>query len=1020
MSLSPSLRTFFDLVKSEAGAPMWSQGVTLSRSASVMRVPSRDSNDDDEIVVRVRMPTDLVARTVKLFPGEDDWLCDCKTRDRVCEHTACAIIVVRGVFERDETLPEAGGETVRPAQASTTHSGVSRSGTPVSSSGFVWGKLVYRLERSNGGLKLGRVIASSQGESPILGSVAAAAMSTGKLRLSPEALDYEIESLFGNRPPPAWTPPGLIPPLLKLLTRVEGLTLDGKPIFTDTRPVGLVVRVEDYDAGPVSRGPTAFMVTVKPDDRISETFNDNVARCGDRLHPLGESGLTARELQDFKAGKVYRGADVSELVTVVLPGLEKRARLEVVTRRLPAKTRERPRLVLDVETRGHELHVLPTLVYGSPPIARVDGERLHLLGELLPLRDEGEERRLIRRLEGQLGIRPGQRLIEKGEAAVALAARLRRFDADVDGDLEDFYLAPPVIPRLTMRGDDFDLTFEAPSLDASRRTADPKAVLAAFRDGAGLVPLVGGGWSPLPTDWLRQHGTVIANLLAARDEVGSIPTAATPDLARLCAALDLPPPPRLERLRALLGPSAGALEGAVGVPSAALPTGLQATLRDYQRRGVDWLTFLRSAGLGALLADDMGLGKTLQAACALEGRSLVVAPTSVVFNWSRELARFRPNLRVVTHQGARRKLDPDADVTITSYALLRLDADLLASVHWDTVILDEAQAIKNPDSQVARAAYRLDAGFRATLTGTPIENRLDELWSQFHFINRGLLGGLKDFQERWAKPIAEGKPGVAAELRDRIRPFVLRRTKREVAPELPPRTEVVLRCELSDEERTVYEAIQLAARSDVAERLGAGGSVIEALEALLRMRQACCHRGLIPGQTADSSSKVELLLETLEEAVSEGHKALVFSQWTSLLDRVEPHLQKAGIAFDRLDGSTIDRQGVVERFQADDGPPVLLLSLKAGGTGLNLTAADHVFLLDPWWNPAAEDQAADRAHRIGQDRPVVIHRLVAAETVEERILELQASKRALSEAALSGADRSVQLSRDDLLSLLGG
>jgi SNF2 family DNA or RNA helicase len=230
----------------------------------------------------------------------------------------------------------------------------------------------------------------------------------------------------------------------------------------------------------------------------------------------------------------------------------------------------------------------------------------------------------------------------------------------------------------------------------------------------------------------------------------------------------------------------------------------------------------------------------------------------------------------------------------------------------------------------------------------------------------------------------------------------------------------VLRCELSDEERTVYEAIQLAARSDVAERLGAGGSVIEALEALLRMRQACCHRGLIPGQTADSSSKVELLLETLEEAVSEGHKALVFSQWTSLLDRVEPHLEKAGIAFDRLDGSTIDRQGVVERFQADDGPPVLLLSLKAGGTGLNLTAADHVFLLDPWWNPAAEDQAADRAHRIGQDRPVVIHRLVAAETVEERILELQASKRALSEAALSGADRSVQLTRDDLLSLLGG
>jgi SNF2 family DNA or RNA helicase len=303
-----------------------------------------------------------------------------------------------------------------------------------------------------------------------------------------------------------------------------------------------------------------------------------------------------------------------------------------------------------------------------------------------------------------------------------------------------------------------------------------------------------------------------------------------------------------------------------------------------------------------------------------------------------------------------------------------------------------------------------------TLSGTPVENRLDELWSQFHFINRGLLGARRDFEKRYAKPIGAGDLEIAARLRNRIRPFVLRRLKRDVAPELPPRTDVVLHTTLTESERNTYDAIRAAALENVVSQLSSGANVMQALEVLLRLRQASCHSALVPGQTADSSSKIELLLEFLDEVLAEGHKALVFSQWTSLLDLVQPHLDDADISYTRLDGATRDRASVVANFQNPEGPPVLLASLKAGGLGINLTAADHVFILDPWWNPAAEDQAADRAHRIGQNRPVMVYRLVAEDTVEERILELQEKKRALSEAALGGAAGA--LTRGDLLALL--
>ncbi len=424
------------------------------------------------------------------------------------------------------------------------------------------------------------------------------------------------------------------------------------------------------------------------------------------------------------------------------------------------------------------------------------------------------------------------------------------------------------------------MAFVTTEKDGTQHKADAKAVIQAFRQGESVVPLLDGGFAPLPGDFLAKHGERLLDLLNARRDDGTIPPAAQFDLAKLARDLGDPEPPTFQRLSALAGDFSN-------IPVVSPPADLTATLRHYQQRGLDWLTFLSNAGLGGILADDMGLGKTVQAISAIKGKTLVVAPTSVLHNWHNELTRFRPSLRVGFYYGPQRSLQRDVDVLLTTYAILRLDAEQLAKQTFDMAILDEAQAIKNPDSQTTRAAYGLNAGFKLTLSGTPIENRLEELWSQMHFTNPGVLGSRNDFNNRYsAEP---------ARLRERIKPFILRRLKREVAPELPPRTEVTLRCELRDDERAIYDAVRAMTMRDVVEKLEQGkGNVMQALEALLRLRQAASHSGLIPGASAvATSSKVELLVSKLDEAVADGHKALVFSQWTSMLDKVEGPLREA-------------------------------------------------------------------------------------------------------------------------------
>ncbi|MBM2885950.1 DEAD/DEAH box helicase [Chromobacterium phragmitis] len=459
-----------------------------------------------------------------------------------------------------------------------------------------------------------------------------------------------------------------------------------------------------------------------------------------------------------------------------------------------------------------------------------------------------------------------------------------------------------------------------------------------------------------------------------------------------------------------------------------VPATLNATLRPYQLQGFAWMARLAHWGVGACLADDMGLGKTVQTLSLLLTRAhlgpqLAVAPTSVALNWLAEAARFAPSLRLRAYHQHRRLDDVGpGDLVVVSYGLLQREADAFGEVHWASVVLDEAQAIKNPQSQRAQVAQSLRADFRLAASGTPVENHLGELWSLFCFIAPGLLGNLAQFEQRYAQPIADGDDTARAQLKALIQPYLLRRTKREVLTELPPKTETTRLIELSEQERHVYEAMRQEALARVAEAdPAAGGQTMQALAELTRLRRFCCHPKLVQPDSALPASKLAAFAEICEELLDNGHKALVFSQFVDHLALAAEHLTQQGIRFHYLDGSTPakQRKASMDAFQAGDGD-LFLISLKAGGTGLNLTAADYVIHLDPWWNPAVEDQASDRAYRMGQQRPVTVYRLVAAGTIEEKIVELHREKRALADSLLADGDASARLDGAALLALLRG
>jgi len=563
-------------------------------------------------------------------------------------------------------------------------------------------------------------------------------------------------------------------------------------------------------------------------------------------------------------------------------------------------------------------------------------------------------------------------------------------------------------------------------VDYGGATAKLPALLAALRRGENMVPLDDGTYGLLPEEWLSRFGTIAGLGTAETDHLRFRRNQA----GFLDALLAMQPEVTCDATFARVRDE---LRSFAGIRAGEQPAGFVGHLRDYQRDGVGWMDFLRRFSFGGCLADDMGVGKTAQVLALLEARrassdlpgpSLVVVPKSLVFNWKQEAARFTPSLRVLDHTGLARDVNTfgDYDVVLTTYGTLRRDAAEFKDIEFDYVVLDEAQAIKNPGTESAKAARLLRGRNRLALSGTPVENHLGELWSIFEFLNPGMLGAASVF--KLAGGAARNpSPETRSLLAHALRPFILRRTKEQVARELPPKSEQTLFCELETAQRKLYNELRLHYRNSLLQTVAAQGlakSKIQVLEALLRLRQAACHPALIdPKRRKDSSAKLDVLIDHLEEVVAEGHKALVFSQFTSLLSLVKERLDESAMVYEYLDGQTRDRQQRVERFQNDPDCPLFLISLKAGGLGLNLTAAEYVFLLDPWWNPAVEAQAVDRAHRIGQTHQVFAYRLIARDTVEEKILQLQSSKRDLAAAIISEDNSLIRdLKREDLELLL--
>ncbi|MBD3161345.1 MAG: helicase SNF2, partial [Candidatus Eisenbacteria bacterium] len=570
------------------------------------------------------------------------------------------------------------------------------------------------------------------------------------------------------------------------------------------------------------------------------------------------------------------------------------------------------------------------------------------------------------------------------------------------------------------------------------QVASLPAILAALKKGDGFVVLGDGSQGLLPEAWLERCAPLAETGEVLEDRIRFRPGQALLLDALLAELPSADVDETFETIRARL-------HRFDRIAPTDAPRTFAGRLRDYQKLGLGWFGFLRDFKLHGCLADDMGLGKTVQVLALLEQRrtrrtgrpsraaSLVVAPRSLVHNWIEEARRFTPNLKLLDHTGITRSKRTrdllDRDLVITTYGTLRRDIKMLKEIEFDYAILDEAQAIKNASSQSAKACRLIRARHRLALTGTPVENHLGEIWSLFEFLNPGLLGSAKVFAE--IRQGAGNGSGAGSESEDHqvlakvLRPFILRRTKQQVLRELPPKTEQVLLCEMQGAQKRIYEELRKHYRSSLADRIdrhGLNRSKIHVLEALLRLRQATCHPGLIdPHRHGDvQSAKLEALNEQIREVMAEGHRALVFSQFVELLKIVRRRLDEESIPYEYLDGRTRKRAEVVRRFQSERGAPLFLISLKAGGQGLNLTAADYAFILDPWWNPAVETQAIDRTHRIGQKKPVFAYRLICKGTVEEKILELQRKKRRLAEALIGDENSLIrELTAEDLAVLLG-
>ena len=974
------MKKLLDIIRKASSTKRWSKAVELSR-VSEITVETRSST---EISFRLSDTTSMCSSVVTIWPEDEDWCCDCNSSEDPCLHVMASMIL----YTQSKQLQKKPRSKKAPL-----------------------GVIGYRFSRKQGVLVLDRVIIASRKSIPLTSSLIS--VMNGRVvgpRLAPTKQDMTIDLLLKESPLER-APTAKIVQLFQNLEACKDVKLDNKVIKVCSKYTGFVARIED-EAGGVK-------IFGQQDSSITEVFRNGIALCGKKLRPIHNVKLAPAELKLLAEGKYFGTKEFVHIVSELIPYLRKKMMVEIRTKKIQDPIILNPRVDFQVKRKGHELILNTSLVYGDPQIATVIDNKLHLKNKKIPARSLEEEQTLRTKFINYFGFNLETKHRYVGEETVRISEKIKKWEGYKKIDVLDFFTCRSGLkPNLNVKEKNgkpsVELTFttkKTKGVDQSF-TADPLIVLEAWKNGQSLVPLKEGGWSHIPQEWLSKYAKRLLFLLESQDKNGLLPKAMISDVMELCAEQSVGEIPKtivdINRV----------LQDSTQLPVYKDISGLNATLRPYQKDGVRWLTFLRKHSLGALLADDMGLGKTLQSICLLEGKSLIIAPTSVLYNWEIEIKRFRPNLKINIYHGANRQLDLTSDVILTTYAVMRLNQEELSQHSWDVVVLDEAQIIKNPDSKIAKAVYCLSSSFKLALTGTPIENSVEDLWSIFHFLNRGMMHQRKEFQRNYMKPILLGDEKVSQQLSKKVKPFVMRRMKSEVAKDLPPRTTIVLHNELDEQERLTYQALELASRQDLLKKMELNVSVMQMLESILRLRQSACHMGMLPGQTTARSSKVELLMTHLESCLAGNHKVLVFSQWTKFLDLIQARLQKSGLNHLRIDGTTKDRQQIVTTFQTDEHYPILLLSLKAAGIGLNLTAADHVFIMDPWWNPAVEDQAADRTYRIGQKKPVMVCKIVTKQTIEEKIVALQAKKKELMGSVMGQGKHVYQLTRKEILGLL--
>jgi SNF2 family DNA or RNA helicase len=954
-------------IRESATPRIWSRGIEISRQKGAVNLDNW--LDDSEILLRVQAGGSPRAHVVTLQPEDEYWGCDCGSKDDPCEHVVGSALAIK-------------------------HNGWQRgqkSGTSAA--------LAYRFESVGDFLSLKRSIKlEGEADRPVNARLSVYEK-TENLLITQH--DWDIDANLAGR--------DLKDLKFEQIRKIFLSLADSSDVYFREKKVKALretiswtVTIDDENPGVSLK----LRLAQRPDHR----YRNDVGVFGETVATIAPLPLAVKSIFKKEDIRVFPQA-FSSLAQSIIPTLKAHnIQLVINTQKLPSLASVKPTIGIKARLDNDETKITFFLRYGDDSF--IHGDRLLTkLSDRIPERMPEEETRLRNKLRRDAGFDFD---LEFSMSPREFADWLTNTKKDPDfhvpsAILKRYQTVSLPEPSFHFQNGSLAVSFDLPGSD-KRLSNPPERILRAFKDGESMISLGENGYGSLPYEWLRKNADVLDEILQLKAYCSNVfGPAQQLRLAGLMHQLDVREFSQTDLRKvydALNKPS----------PRAILPRAFAGTLRSYQEDGFQWLAHRKALGLGALLADDMGLGKTIQALTIIEAKTLVICPSSVISNWNKELNRHRPDLKICIFHGPNRELLVNADVVLTTYGTSRIDVELLSATEWNTIILDEAQVIKNARSQTSQAVFQLKAGFRLALTGTPVENALSDAWSLFQFVMPGLLLSESDFRQRYETPILNGDILKREKLRSILGPFIMRRRKIDVLTELPPKTEEILSVDLAPEEQSQYAVVFEAIRPKIAQLLKSQGINFEMLEALLRLRQSCCHLGLLPGKSAPSSSKIDLLLAKLREAKAEGHKCLVFSQWTSFLDLIEPHFKQAGISFMRLDGASKDRGEITDKFNASPDITVLLMSLKAGGVGLNLTSADHVFLMEPWWNPAVEQQAADRVYRIGQTRPVNIYKLIAKDTIEEKIVALQERKKGLSDDLLE-LNSAQALSTEELMDL---